>query len=59
MKILEYAKEKKVPIVIATTGLSDEEKQKIKEYSKTIPIFQSANMSYDINFDEKNSSRSC
>ncbi len=53
MKILEYAKEKKVPIVIATTGLSDEEKQKIKEYSKTIPIFQSANMSYDINLMKK------
>lgn len=53
MKILEYAKENNVPIVIATTGLSDEEKQKIKEYSKTIPIFQSANMSYDINLMKK------
>ena len=53
MKILEYAKEKKVPIVIATTGLSDDQKQKIKEYSKTIPIFQSANMSYDINLMKK------
>lgn len=53
MKILEYAKENKVPIVIATTGLSDDEKQKIKEYSKTIPIFQSANMSYDINLMKK------
>lgn len=53
MKILEYAKEKKVPIVIATTGLSDDQKQKIKEYSKIIPIFQSANMSYDINLMKK------
>ena len=53
MKILEYAKENKVPIVIATTGLSDDEKQKIKEYSKIIPIFQSANMSYDINLMKK------
>lgn len=53
MKILEYAKENKVPIVIATTGLSDDQKQKIKEYSKTIPIFQSANMSYDINLMKK------
>ncbi len=49
MQILEYAKNNKVPIVIATTGLSEEERQKIKEYSKDIPIFQSANMSYDIN----------
>lgn len=53
MKILEYAKGNNVPIVIATTGLSEEEKQKIKEYSKTIPIFQSANMSYDINLMKK------
>lgn len=53
MKILEYAKENNVPIVIATTSLSEEEKQKIKEYSKTIPIFQSANMSYDINLMKK------
>ena len=53
MKILEYAKEKKVPIVIATTGLTDDQKQKIKEYSKIIPIFQSANMSYDINLMKK------
>ena len=53
MKILEYAKEKKVPIVIETTGLSDDQKQKIKEYSKIIPIFQSANMSYDINLMKK------
>ena len=53
MKILEYAKENKVPIVIATTGLSNEQKEKIKEYSKTIPIFQSANMSYDINLMKK------
>lgn len=48
-QILEYAKSNKVPIVIATTGLSEEQKQKIKKYSKAIPIFQSANMSYDIN----------
>ena len=53
MKILQYAKEKKVPIVIATTGLTDDQKQKIKEYSKIIPIFQSANMSYDINLMKK------
>ena len=31
--ILEYAKEKKIPIVIATTGFSDEELKTIEEYS--------------------------
>lgn len=48
-KILEYAKENRVPIVIATTGFSKEELETIKEYSKEIPIFRSSNMSLDIN----------
>lgn len=46
--ILEYAVSNHVPIVIATTGFSEEEEEKIKEYSKKIPIFKSANTSYDI-----------
>lgn len=48
-KILEYAKENKVPIVIATTGFSKEELEVIEKYSKEIPIFRSSNMSLDIN----------
>lgn len=51
--ILEYAKTNNIPIVIATTGFSDEELKKIKEYSKIIPIFQSYNMSYSINVMKK------
>ncbi len=47
-QILKYASQNKVPVVIATTGFSDEEEKQIKEYSKQIPIFKSANMSYDI-----------
>ena len=47
-RILEYAVANQVPVVIATTGFSDEEEKRIKEYSKQIPIFKSANMSYDI-----------
>ena len=49
MKILEYAKEKSIPIVIATTGFSQEQLNKISEYSKYIPIFRSGNMSYEVN----------
>lgn len=49
INILEYANKKHIPIVIATTGFNDEEKEKIVEYSKSIPIFQSANMSLGIN----------
>lgn len=48
LHILKYAVANQVPIVIATTGFSDEEEKIIKEYSKQIPIFKSANMSYDI-----------
>lgn len=47
-KILKYAVENRIPIVIATTGFSVEEEKMIEEYSKQIPIFKSANMSYDI-----------
>lgn len=47
--ILKYAVKKHIPIVIATTGFSEEELEKIEEISKEIPIFRSANMSYEIN----------
>lgn len=47
-KILDYAVSKKIPVVIATTGFTDEELNKIKDYSNTIPIFRAANMSFEI-----------
>ena len=46
--ILEYALKTNTPVVIATTGFTDEENKKIKEYSKNIAIFKSANMSFDV-----------
>lgn len=49
LSILQYAEKNKIPVVIATTGFSDEQTAKIKEYSKTLPIFKSANMSYETN----------
>ncbi len=49
LNILEFAIKSKIPLVIATTGFSEEEKAKIKAASKFIPIFQSANMSFNIN----------
>ena len=52
-KILKYALQDKVPIVIATTGFSKEEIEQIKEFSKEIPIFRSSNMSLDINLMAK------
>lgn len=49
MNILEFAKAQNIPIVVATTGFSQEQLLKIDEYSKFIPIFKSGNMSYEIN----------
>ena len=53
MKILEFAKFRKLPIVIATTGFSEEQMKEIEIASKEIPVFKSANMSYEINFMAK------
>lgn len=47
--ILEYAKTNGVAAVIATTGLSSEQKAQIDEAAKEIPMFFSANMSLGIN----------
>ncbi len=47
--ILEYAKNNNTPVVIATTGYSDTQIEKIKEYSKIIPIFFTFNMSIGVN----------
>lgn len=51
--ILEFAKKNHIPIVIATTGFSDSEMKKIEKYSESLPIFKSANMSYEINLMAK------
>ena len=48
LSLLPYAISKKVPMVIATTGFSQEQQQQIEQASNRIPIFQSANMSFDI-----------
>ena len=47
--ILNFACSKKMPVVIATTGFSDEQIAKIKSASETIPVFFSFNMSLGIN----------
>ena len=49
MNILEFANKNNIPTVIATTGFSDDQLHTIAEYSKSIPIFRSGNMSYEIN----------
>ena len=43
-----YASEHKIPLVIASTGHTDEEKNKITETAEKIPVFFSYNMSVGI-----------
>lgn len=47
--LLDYAKETATPLVLATTGYSDEQIEKIKKTAKFIPIFFSFNMSLGVN----------
>lgn len=47
--LLSYAKDKRIPAVICTTGLSEEDLAYLKEASHTIPVFFSANMSLGVN----------
>lgn len=46
--LLNFAKKNNIPVVIATTGHTDEEKNNILEAAKEIPVFHSANMSLGI-----------
>ena len=46
--LLDYCISKNLPVVIATTGHSEEEKLLISEASKKIPVFYSANMSIGV-----------
>ena len=47
--LLNFATSKKVPAIICTTGLSDDQVNKIKEAAKTVALFRSGNMSIGIN----------
>lgn len=48
-KVLSYAVSHKMPAVIATTGLSSEQRDKLKKSAQKTPIFFSANMSLGVN----------
>ncbi len=47
--ILDYAVAKKLPIVVATTGLTEDHKKLMEKASQTVPVLLSANMSLGIN----------
>lgn len=48
-ELLDYCVEKSLPVVLCTTGLSDEQLKKVDECSKKIAVLKSANMSMGIN----------
>ena len=47
--LLDYCVEKQVPVVLCTTGLSEEQLRKVEEVSKKVAVLKSANMSVGIN----------
>ncbi len=47
--LMNFAESKKVPVVVATTGLSKEQKDRLSAASENIPVFFSANMSLGVN----------
>ncbi|MBN2403275.1 MAG: 4-hydroxy-tetrahydrodipicolinate reductase [Spirochaetes bacterium] len=49
LKLLDIMKDIKKPFVIGTTGFTDEEKKKISDASKFLPVLFSPNMSLGVN----------
>ena len=47
--LLIYCEEKQVPVVLCTTGLSEEQLAKVKQVSGHVAVLKSANMSLGIN----------
>lgn len=47
--LLAYCVEKRLPVVLCTTGLSEEQLKKVEEASKETAVLKSANMSLGIN----------
>lgn len=47
--LLDYCVERKLPVVVCTTGLSEEQIQKVKDTSEKVAVLRSANMSLGVN----------
>ena len=47
--LLDYVAAKKIPVVLCTTGLSEDQIAKTKEVSKEVAVLKSANMSLGVN----------
>ena len=47
--LLDYCAKKKLPVVLCTTGLSEEQLRKVEETAEQTAVLKSANMSLGIN----------
>ncbi|MEA4816851.1 MAG: 4-hydroxy-tetrahydrodipicolinate reductase [Lachnospiraceae bacterium] len=47
--LLEFAKNRNIPLVLCTTGLSDSDMENVKKAAQSIAILKSANMSLGVN----------
>lgn len=47
-ELMDYCVKRNLPVVVCTTGQTDEEMEYIKEASGSIPVFKSANMSVGV-----------
>lgn len=48
-KLLDYVETRKIPVVLCTTGLYEEQLARVEEVSKKVAVLKSANMSLGIN----------
>lgn len=48
-KLIDYVETRKIPVVLCTTGLSEEQLARVEEVSKKVAVLKSANMSLGIN----------
>ena len=48
-KLLEYSAARQIPVVLCSTGLSEEQLAKVEERSRKVAVLKSANMSLGIN----------
>lgn len=47
--LLDYCAERKIPVVVCTTGLSEAQIQKVRDTSEKVAVLRSANMSLGVN----------
>lgn len=48
-ELLDYCEEQRVPCVLCTTGLSEEQLQRVQQVSERVAVLRSANMSLGVN----------